>query len=409
MLLSPVRGKARGDALRAAATSAQPERMRSEPHKAPSGAVTFDRTHESMLVVRLSGVWQARHGMPRIDNFAREIAAAPAPRQVRFETSDLGRWDSSLVALVAGATEACRAHGIEADLAGLPAGLRRLVELAEAVPEKEGARARPARPPLLERVGLSTYQFVDDASDFLSFLGAVAVALARFVTGRARDRPIDLMTAIQDCGASAFGIVTLISFLVGVILAFMGAIQLQQFGASIYVADLVGIGMVRDMGAMMTAIIMAGRTGASFAAQLGTMKVTQEIDALTTMGLSPIEFLVVPRVVALVLMMPLLCLFSDLMGIMGGAAVSAGMLGVSFTAYYRETIQAITIGGIWGGVTKSVAYGVIIAISGCLRGFQCGNSSSAVGDAATSAVVTGIVYIVVACGIFAVVYHILGI
>jgi phospholipid/cholesterol/gamma-HCH transport system permease protein len=383
--------------------------MRSEAHKAPSGTVTFDRTHDSTLVVRLSGVWQARHGMPTIEGFAREIGGARTLRHVAFETSDLGRWDSSLVALVAAATDVCRARGIETDLAGLPAGLRRLVELAEAVPEKEGARANLKRPPLLDRIGLGTYQLVDETSDFLSFLGAVAVALARFGTGRARYRRIDLMTAIQDCGASAFGIVTLISFLVGVILAFMGAIQLQQFGASIYVADLVGIGMVRDMGAMMTAIIMAGRTGASFAAQLGTMKVTQEIDALTTMGLSPIEFLVVPRVVALVLMMPLLCLYSDLMGIMGGAAVSAGMLGVSFTAYYRETIHAITIGGIWGGVVKSVAYGVIIAISGCLRGFQCGNSSSAVGDAATSAVVTGIVYIVLACGIFAVVYHILGI
>jgi phospholipid/cholesterol/gamma-HCH transport system permease protein len=383
--------------------------MRNEAHKAPSGAVTFDRTNDSTLVLRLSGVWQARHGMPTTDNVAREIGVPPAPRRIAFNTSDLGRWDSSLVALVAAATEACRARGIETDLAGLPAGLRRLVELAEAVPEKEGARARPGRPPFLDRIGLATYQLVDETSDFLSFLGAVAIALARFVTGRARYRRIDLMTAIQDCGASAFGIVTLISFLVGVILAFMGAIQLQQFGASIYVADLVAIGMVRDMGAMMTAIIMAGRTGASFAAQLGTMKVTQEIDALTTMGLSPIEFLVVPRVVGLVLMMPLLCLYSDLLGILGGAAVSAGMLGVSFTAYYRETIQAITIGGIWGGVTKSVAYGVIIATSGCLRGFQCGNSSSAVGDAATSAVVTGIVYIVVACGIFAVVYHILGI
>jgi phospholipid/cholesterol/gamma-HCH transport system permease protein len=383
--------------------------MRSEAHKAPSGAVTFDRDHDSTLIVRLSGVWQARHGMPTTANFAREISAPPAPRRIAFDTSDLGRWDSSLVALVVAATEACREHGIEADLAGLPAGLRRLVELAQAVPEKEGARARATRPPLLDRIGLGVYQLFDETSDFLSFLGAVAIAMTRFVTGRARYRRVDLMTAIQDCGASAFGIVTLISFLVGIILAFMGAIQLQQFGASIYVADLVGIGMVRDMGAMMTGIIMAGRTGASFAAQLGTMKVTQEIDALATMGLSPIEFLVVPRVVALVLMMPLLCLYADLMGIMGGAVVSAGILGVSFTAYYRETIQAITIGGIWGGVTKSVAYGLIIAISGCLRGFQCGNSSSAVGDAATSAVVTGIVYIVVACGIFAVVYHILGI
>jgi phospholipid/cholesterol/gamma-HCH transport system permease protein len=205
------------------------------------------------------------------------------------------------------------------------------------------------------------------------------------------------------------GLATLISLLVGLILAFIGAIQLMMFGAQIYVANLVTTGMAQEMGPLMAAVIMAGRTGAAFAAQLGTMKVTQEVDALTTTGLSPVEFLVVPRVVGLVLMMPILCLYSDLMGIIGGAVVSAGMLGVSFAAYYRETIHAITLGGIWGGVVKSVAYGVIIAIAGCLRGFQCGNSSSAVGDAATSAVVTGIVYIVAACGIFAVVYPILGI
>jgi len=237
----------------------------------------------------------------------------------------------------------------------------------------------------------------------------VTIALGRFMVGRARYRRVDLMVAIQDCGANAFGIVTLISFLVGTILAFMGAVQLEQFGASIFVADLVGIGMARDMGAMMTAIIMAGRTGAAFAAQLGTMKVTQEIDALTTMGISPIEFLVLPRVLALILMMPLLCFYSDLMGMLGGAAVGSGVLGLSFTTYFRETFHAVTLGDVLGGVFKSSVYGVIIAISGCLRGFQCGNNSSAVGDAATSAVVTGIVFIVVACGAFALVFNILGI
>jgi phospholipid/cholesterol/gamma-HCH transport system permease protein len=166
--------------------------------------------------------------------------------------------------------------------------------------------------------------------------------------------------------------------------------------------------MARDMGAMMTAIIMAGRTGAAFAAQLGTMKVTQEIDALSTMGISPMEFLVLPRVIALILMMPLLCFYSDLMGVLGGAAVGSGVLGLSFTTYFRETLHAVTLGDVLGGVFKSSVYGVIIAISGCLRGFQCGNNSSAVGDAATSAVVTGIVFIVVACGSFALVFNILG-
>ncbi|MGH7837321.1 MAG: MlaE family ABC transporter permease, partial [Candidatus Binataceae bacterium] len=205
------------------------------------------------------------------------------------------------------------------------------------------------------------------------------------------------------------GIVSLIAFLIGVILAFMGAVQLSQFGASIYVADLVGIGMVRDMGAMMTAIIMSGRTGAAYAAKLGTMKVTQEIDALTTMGISPLEFLVLPRVLALILMMPLLCLFADLVGILGGLFVGVTMLDLAPGSYLRETISTLTMTNLFGGLFKAIIYGMLIALAGCLRGFQCGNSSSAVGDAATQAVVMSIVMVVVACGLFAVVFNVLGI
>jgi phospholipid/cholesterol/gamma-HCH transport system permease protein len=243
----------------------------------------------------------------------------------------------------------------------------------------------------------------------LDFIGQVTVALGRLARGKARFRRADLLLAIQQAGAQALGIVTLISFLVGLILAFVGAVQLQQFGASIYVADLVGIAMVREMGAMMTGIVMAGRTGAAYAAQLGTMKVTQETDALTTMGISPLDFLVLPRMIALCLMMPLLCLYSDCLGILGGAAVGTGMLKLPLLVYYHQTAGAVHIVDLLGGVFKASVYGVLIAISGCLRGMQCGSSSSAVGDAATSAVVTGIVFIISACGIFAVVFYALGI
>jgi phospholipid/cholesterol/gamma-HCH transport system permease protein len=214
---------------------------------------------------------------------------------------------------------------------------------------------------------------------------------------------------VQQAGANALGIVTLISYLVGIIMGFMGAVQLQQFGASIYVADLVAIAIVREMGAMMTGVIMSGRTGAAFAAQLGSMKVTQEIDALATMGISPIEFLVVPRIIGLVLMMPLLCLYADFVGILGGATVGVTMLGLSLRSYLQQTIVAITLGGLIGGLVKSMVYGLLIALAGCYQGFQCGRSSSAVGDAATAAVVSGIVMIVVACGIFALIFNILGV
>ena len=192
------------------------------------------------------------------------------------------------------------------------------------------------------------------------------------------------------------------------IFAFIGAIQLQQFGAQIYVADLVGLGMAREMGAMMTAIIMAGRTGASFAAELGTMTANEEIDAYETMGLSPIEFLVLPRVLALVFMMPFLCLYADLLGILGGSAVSVGMLDIGFVSYIDETRRAMGLADFGAGLIKATVYGALVAISGCMRGMQSGRSAAAVGEAATSAVVTSIVLIVIASGIINVLDHVLG-
>ena len=202
---------------------------------------------------------------------------------------------------------------------------------------------------------------------------------------------------------------TLVSFLVGVILAFVSAIQLKQFGAQIYVANLVGVAMTREMGALMTAILMAGRTGAAFAAELGTMKVTQELDAFTTAGFSVLEFLVLPRVLALVLMMPLLCLYADFLGILGGAAIGVGMLDLSWRMYMEQTIHALRLDDTVGGVFKSAVYGLLIAFAGCLRGQQAGSSSAAVGKAATSAVVTGVVAIIVASGVFAFLFYVLGI
>ena len=306
-------------------------------------------------------------------------------------------------------TELCRQKEIVAEREELPDGIRRLLELAEIVPEQEAARQATDRPSFLARVGTTSTGSYISLSEMLRFLGEVTLAFMQMVKMRARYRSADLFLIIQECGSQALPIVTLISFLVGAILAFVGAVQLQQFGAQIYVADLVGIAVVRDMGAMMTGIIMAGRTGAAFAAKLGTMKVTQEIDALITLGFSPLEFLVLPRLIALCLMMPLLCLYSDLMGILGGAAVGLWMLDLSWTTYYHQTVHAITLTALFGGVFKSATYGVLIALSGCLRGMQCGGSAAAVGEAATSAVVTSIVFIVAACGALSVVFYIIGV
>jgi phospholipid/cholesterol/gamma-HCH transport system permease protein len=376
--------------------------------EAEQGRVSFQRTGDT-LVVGLSGPWHLARDVPSAGLLAHELSAARPPKKLSFDTTDLTRWDSGLIAFLVETTEICRKQGIVDDPSGLPHGLRRLLELAEAVPEKKGTRGEVSRVSFVARVGDGAIAYGASINDFLAFLGDLTLAFGRLLRGKARYRSIDFAEAIAQCGPSAMGIVVLIAFLVGVILAFMGAVQLSQFGASIYVADLVGIGMVREMGAMMTAIIMSGRTGAAFAAKLGTMKVTQEIDALTTMGISPLDFLVLPRVLALILMMPLLCLCADLVGILGGMFVGVGMLGLSPTNYMRETISTLTLLNVFGGLIKATFYGALIGIAGCLRGFQCGNSSSAVGDAATQAVVTSIVMVVVACGLFAVLFSFLGI
>jgi len=306
--------------------------MADSENQTERGTVSSGITNDETLVVRFSGSWHLDTNLPPATELIPALDARPAPKRVYFDTGTLADWDSGLLSFLIETEDMCRARGIIADRAGLPSGLRRLLELAEAVPEKKGTQAAK-RASFFARVGNSTLAAEASARDFLSFVGQVTIAFGNLLRGRARYRTVDLIEVVQQCGASAVGIVTLISFLVGVILAFMGAVQLSQFGAAIYVADLVGIGMVREMGAMMTAIIMSGRTGAAFAAKLGTMQVTEEIDALTTMGISPLEFLVLPRVLGLVLMMPLLCLYADFVGILGGLFVGVTMLGLSPGAY----------------------------------------------------------------------------
>jgi phospholipid/cholesterol/gamma-HCH transport system permease protein len=376
--------------------------------EAASAGLHVDKSDPNCATIRLSGVWRLRHGMPTARQLEPELTSPPIPRRIVVEAAALAAWDSSVVNFLAGLTESCRARQIALDRGRLPEGLNRLIDLAQASPDS-GETAGTITEPLLTRAGTNILARLTALGGYVDFIGRVVLALGAATIGRARYRQVDLVEVLQRAGANALGIVTLISYLVGIIMGFMGAVQLQQFGASIYVADLVGIAIVREMGAMMTGIIMSGRTGAEFAAKLGAMKVTQEIDALATMGISPVEFLVVPRVIGLVLMMPLLCLYADFVGILGGATVGVAMLGLTLHSYLQQTIGVISLTALAGGLVKSSVYGVLIAIAGCYEGLQCGQSSSAVGDAATAAVVSAIVMIVVACGIFAVMFNILGV
>jgi len=376
---------------------------------APSGELAFSRPSENTLLVSLAGDWTIGGDIPSVDEVNKEVDSGLPVQVLTFDTQDLGRWDSGLITFLLKVFDQCSQRQIDVDRAGLPEGVQRLLDLAAAVPEKKDARKVDLPEPLLVQVGKASMDMARQVTGMTTFLGEATIAFGRFLVGRAKFRRTDLWLTIQQCGADALPIVSLISFLVGLILAFVGSIQLAMFGAQIYIANLVGIAMAREMGAIMTAIIMAGRTGAAFAAQIGTMQVNEEVDALKTMGISPMEFLVLPRMLALILMMPLLCLYSDLVGILGGFVVGTGMFDISFTQYMEQTRASLNLTHFTIGVFKSAIFGVVVAIAGCLRGMESGRSASAVGDAATSAVVTSIVLIIVLDGIFAVVTNILGI
>jgi len=377
---------------------------------AASAPATFALTHPApeTLCLHLTGQWSIHAVLPSSAALQEQSAPWTGIQRLTFDTTDLQAWDSALLPYVLTFRELCVQRQIVCDLSGLPLGVQRLVVLATAVPERQGARRETRRAPFLTRLGQRGLANVAALRELLTFLGQVALACVQGLRGRARFRWSDFALIVQECGAQALPIVSLISFLVGLILAYVGATQLRQFGAQIYIANLVGLGMAREMGAMMTGIIMAGRTGASFAAQLGTMTVNQEIDALTTMGVSPMEFLVLPRMLALVLMVPLLCIYADLVGILGGAVVGVGMLNLGAEQYYQQTMSALHVTDFVLGLIKGAVFGVLVALAGCLRGIQCGRSASAVGAAATSAVVTAIVWIIVSDALLTILYDILG-
>ncbi|MEE4314547.1 MAG: ABC transporter permease [Desulfofustis sp.] len=372
----------------------------------PGTAPALVRRPDGALRLRLDGDWLAGRLPVTVEQVVAELADGPAPRLVCVADT-LERWDSGLLSLLARVREQCDRLDVIFDDSGLPAGVRRLLALAG---NEAGQGGRPGeRATLLERIGRSGIIAWRHLVEMTVFLGEATVACGRFLTGRARCRRSDLLVIMQECGFQALPIVSLISLLVGLILAFVGAVQLSLFGAQIYVASLVGIGIVRVMGAIMTGIIMAGRTGAAFAARIGTMQVNEEIDALVTLGIDPVEFLVLPRIVALAVMMPLLCLYADLMGIVGGMVVGVLMLDLNIMEYLEMTKKAVRLQDFWIGIFHSAVFGVLVALAGCHRGLRCGRSASAVGDATTSAVVTGIVSIIVATAVITVVCNMLGI
>ena len=373
------------------------------------GEMILEQPASDTLKLILSGDWKLGGELPGADKVQQRLEARPGVRNLVFDTRELASWDSGLLTFLMNLGTLCSRQQILLNRDGLPQGAKRLLELALAVPEKKDARQAEGRVSFLSYLGNQTVDLFRSAGEMLEFIGDAVIAVQRLLRGRAQYRRSDLGLIMQAVSAQALPIVSLISFLVGLILAFIGAIQLQLFGAQIYVADLVGIAMVRLMAALMTGIVMSGRTGGAFAAQLGTMQVNQEIDALKTLGISPMEFLVLPRMLALALMMPLLCLYANIMGILGGMVVGVAMLNIGFMEYYNETAKAVGLWNLGIGLFSGLVFGVIVALAGCMRGMQCGRSASAVGDAATSAVVTAIVGIILSTAVITILCNMLGI
>lgn len=359
-----------------------------------------------MLTVSIGGSWKMGTPLPSQAQEALSAVRTGGARGMLLRCEALAAWDSSLLVFLMQLVRAAQERGLEIRRE-LPHGLERLVQLAFAVPAKQGASRTVRQQGIVASLGSAVLALPGKLEEFAGFVGDVALSLLRFLTGRSQMRRQDLLAAMYECGVLSLPIISLTSLLFGLILAFVGAVQLTQFGAQIYVAGLVGIGMLRVMGAVMVGVVMSGRVGASFAALIGTMQVNEEVDALSTLGISPIDFLVLPRMLALTLMVPLLTVYADLMGILGGFLVGVAMLDLSALEYLSATVRMVSFSHGIIGLTYAVVFGVIIALSGCYQGIRCGRSAQAVGKATTTAVVHGIVGIIVATAIITVLCNVL--
>lgn len=327
---------------------------------------------------------------------------------IKFSDEGIKNWDSSLLLPVFEIMKTAKLQNIACNINDLPHNLQELLNLAFAV-DRKPSHGNNEDTDFLESIGKKTINMLKKITDVNGFIVDICKSFGRFIAGRSVMRGVDFFAAVEDCGPKAMGIVMLISFLVGLILAFVGAVQLKEFGAQIYVASLVAIGMCRIMGAIMVGIIMAGRTGSAYAATIGTMQVNEELDALQTMGFSNIDFLVLPRIFALVLAMPILTMVADFMGMLGGATVGVFMLDIPYQEYWNYSLKAFKLTNFLVGIFHGLCFGFIIAICGCYQGVKCGRNADSVGVATTRSVVSAVVAMIVATGIITVICQELGI
>ncbi len=337
-----------------------------------------------------------------------KVLERASSKRAIVDASGIDYCDGSGIGLLMDLHRHQRRAGGDLEIKGLRAESQKLMDLFDPADFAKTHIEKPEKAKLTEEVGRATFTVWENIHTQISFLGELIVALIYAAGNPRRVRWKDAFLIAETAGVNALPIVALISFLIGLIMAFQAAIPMREFGAEIYVADLIALSVLRELGPLMTAIIMAGRTSSAFAAELGTMKVNEEIDALTTMGLDPVRFLVVTRVIATLVMMPLLTIFANLFGVMGGSVVLVSM-GYPLITYFDRIMLTASYVDLSGGLLKSLAFGLLISGIGCLRGLKTTTGASAVGDSTTRAVVSVIILIVITDGIFSVVYFYLGI
>jgi phospholipid/cholesterol/gamma-HCH transport system permease protein len=339
---------------------------------------------------------------------ATEMVTTAKTRSVVVDAAAVDYCDGSGIALFVHLRNLQHEAGKQLEIHGLRPEFQGLLDESELgdLEHLQGRRRRKTN--IAEDVGRAVVGFWEDTRSLIGFVGELVSALGTAAMHPKNVRWRDAVRVAETAGVNALPIIVLVSFLMGVIMAFQGAISLRRFGADVFVANLVGLAMLRELGPLMTAIILAGRSGSAFAAELGTMKVREEIDALKTMGLDPVRFLVVTRVIAAVVMTPLLTVFADLLGLIGGAVVMRSF-GIPLVTFYHQVQYQVTYGSFVGGLVKSFVFGILVAAIGCLRGLQTTTGASAVGESTTRAVVSGIVLIVITDGIFSVVFYYLNV
>ncbi|MDR1232710.1 MAG: ABC transporter permease [Puniceicoccales bacterium] len=374
-----------------------------------TGIAELEVENESIAIISIVGAWSIYEKHSHAEEFIETILAKPSIQSVELKFVDLKSWDSVLINFLICILNSCEAKNLTVNVDNIPVGIRRLIELSKTSPVRSTSPAGQKKSTILEFIGRVGLLIFFSLRTFLGFTGKLWVGIISFIGGKVKIRGREFALVLQEVGAKALPIVFLISFLVGLIIAFVSVLQLSQFGANIYVADLVGISMMREMGCIMTGIIMSGRTGAAFAATIGTMIVNDEVDALQTAGFSTINFLVLPRVIALTLMMPLLCIFSSFIGIFGGLCAAISATDLTIVRYCAQTAKAVCLNDFFVGIIKSCFFGFLVAAIGCQKGLQCKRSAEDVGLTTTTAVVTSITAIIIMDAIFAVIFSLIGI